>query len=132
VGTASRVWLSLAGFLLIAGVVYLITSHEYAGALLLLIGGVTFSYLSLVGRSVVRRAEKDTASSDADGEEEVHIPPTIWPFAFSVAGLIIAVGLIVSPWILAIGVLAFATSAAGWLRDIDRGHRRPDRSEKGP
>lgn len=129
--TATRVWLSLAGFLLIAGAVYLITSHEYAGALLLLIGGATFSYLSLVGRSVLRRAEKDTASSDAGGEEEVHVPPTIWPFAFSVAGVIIAVGFIVSPWILAIGVLAFAVSAAGWLRDIARGHRRPDRSEKG-
>jgi len=132
VSTATRVWLSLAGFLLIAGAVYLITSHEYAGAPLLLIGGATFSYLGIVGRSVLRRAEKDTANSDAGEEEEVHIPPTIWPFAFSVAGVIIAVGFIVSPWILAIGVLAFAVSAAGWLRDIARGHRRPDRSEKGP
>lgn len=130
--TATRVWLSLAGFLLIAGAVYLITSHEYAGALLLLIGGVTFSYLGIVGRSVVRRAEKGIASSDVEGVEEVHIPPTIWPFAFSVAGLIIAVGFIVSPWILAIGVLAFAVSAAGWLRDIARGHRRPERSEEAP
>ena len=130
--TASRVWLSLAGFLLIAGAVYLFTSHEYAGAPLLLIGGVTFSYLGLVGRSVVRRAERDTASSDVEGVEDVHIAPTIWPFAFSVAGVIIAVGFIVSRWILAAGVLAFAVSAAGWLRDIARGHRRPERSEKGP
>jgi hypothetical protein len=28
----------------------------------------------------------------------------------------------VNVWILALGVLAFAVSAAGWLRDVLRGH----------
>ena len=123
--TASRIWLSLAGFLVIAGAVYGITSHEYAGAPLLLVGGATFSYLGLVGRSVVRRSERDAAGSGPGGEGEVHVAPTIWPFAFSIAGLIIVLGLIVNPWILAIGVVAFAVSAAGWLREVLRGHADP-------
>jgi hypothetical protein len=126
--TASRIWLALAGFLLIAGAVYGITSKEYAGAPLLLVGGATFSYLGLVGRSVVRRSEKqDEGDADAD-EGEVHVASTIWPFVFSLAGVIIIVGFIVSAWILALGVLAFAVSAAGWLREVLRGHAHADGS----
>jgi hypothetical protein len=127
---ASRVWLSLAGFLLIAGAVYGFTSHEYAGAPLLLVGGATFTYLGLVGRSVVHRAEReDEAERERGAEErkgheeaEIQVSPTIWPLAFAVTGLIIALGFIVSPWILVIGLLAFAVSAAGWLREVARGH----------
>jgi hypothetical protein len=128
VSTASRVWLSLAGFLLIAGAVYGLTSHEYAGAPLLLVGGATFSYLALVGRSVVRRSQRDVEPVQGSEEGEPHVAPSIWPFAFSIAGVVIALGLIVSPWILLVGVLAFAVSAGGWLRDFARGHPRTDRS----
>jgi hypothetical protein len=126
--TASRIWLALAGFLLIAGAVYGITSKEYAGAPLLLVGGATFCYLGLVGRSVVRRSEKQDDGSGGTPESEVHVAATIWPFIFSLAGVIIVVGFIVSVWILAVGVLAFAVSAAGWLRDVLRGHAHADGS----
>ena len=95
---------------------------------MLLVGGATFCYLGLVGRSVVRRSERaDEGDAEAD-EAEVHVPATIWPFAFALAGVIIVVGFIVSVWILAIGVLAFAVSAAGWLRDVLRGHAHADGS----
>jgi hypothetical protein len=125
--TASRIWLALAGFLVIAGAVYGITSHEYAGAPLLLVGGATFCYLGLVGRSVVRRSAKEAEGPGQTDEGEVHVASTIWPFAFSIAGVIIALGLIVNVWILAIGVLVFAVSAAGWLREVLRGHAHADR-----
>jgi len=115
--TASRVWFSLAGFLLIAGAVYGVTSKEYAGAPLLLVAGATFCYLALVGRSEARKAQ-----AEPEHEEEATVAPTIWPLVFSVAGVTIAVGFIVNVWILAIGVAAFAVSAAGWLREIARGH----------
>jgi len=128
--TASRIWLALAGFLLIAGAVYGITSHEYAGAPLLLVGGATFCYLGLVGRSVVRRSEKEAEGPGPahTDEGEVHVASTIWPFAFSIAGVIIALGVIVNAWILVLGVLAFAVSAAGWLREVLRGHAHADGS----
>jgi hypothetical protein len=108
--------------------VYGITSKEYAGAPLLLVGGATFCYLGLVGRSVIRRSEKQDEDPGGADEGEVHVAATIWPFAFSLAGVIIVVGFIVSTWILALGVLAFAVSAAGWLRDVLRGHAHADGS----
>jgi hypothetical protein len=120
--TASRIWLSLAGFLLIVGAVYGLTSREFAGAPLLLVGGATFCYLGLVGRAVVRRSERQGEESAPEGKSEVHVASTIWPFAFSVAGAIIVLGFIVSPWILAVGAIAFVISAMGWLRDVVRGH----------
>jgi hypothetical protein len=124
--TASRIWFALAGFLLIAGAVYGVTSHEYAGAPLLLVGGLTFSYLGLVGRSVVRRSQ--TRSEGPVGAEgEVHVAPTIWPLVFSIAGVIIVLGVIVNEWIVAIGLLVFAVSAAGWLREVLRGHAHAQR-----
>ena len=49
---------------------------------------------------------------------EVHVGPTIWPFGFAIAAVIIALGLIVTPWLLILGAIAFALAAAGWLRDV--------------
>jgi hypothetical protein len=111
---------------LIAGAVYGITSHEYAGAPLLLVGGLTFCYLGLVGRSVVRRSQKRSEGS-VGAEGEVHVAPTIWPLVFSIAGVIIVLGVIVNEWIVAIGLLVFAVSAAGWLREVLRGHAHAER-----
>jgi threonine/homoserine/homoserine lactone efflux protein len=131
-GTVSRIWLALAGFLAVAGVVYGLTSHEVAGAPLLLVGGATLAYLGLVLGSEARRAARpggSEASSEAEAGagpgaplEVPHVGPTIWPFGFSIAAVLLAVGFIVSRWILIVGVLAFAVSAAGWLRDVAHGH----------
>src|SRR5947209_837502 len=107
-GTVSKIWLALAGFLAVAGVVYGLTSHEVAGAPLLLVGGGTFAYLGLVLGTQARRAERpggSEASSEADGAgpgaplEVPHVGPTIWPLGFSIAAVLLAVGFIVSRWI---------------------------------
>ena len=116
--TLSRICLALAGFLAVAGGVYGVTSHEPAGTTLLLVAAVTFCFLGIVTRMAARGSE----GSEHAGEEEVHIGPTIWPFGFAIAGVILAIGFIVSPWILALGAVAFAVSAAGWLRDVTRSH----------
>ncbi len=121
VSTAARIWLGLAIFLVIAGAVYGITSHELAGAPLLLVAAVTFCYLGLVALSAVRRAAR-SQPEEAGGEEaeEPHVPPTIWPFMFSIAAVTIGVGAVVSRWLLGAGVVLFALSALGWLRDVRR------------
>ena len=116
--TVSRICLSLALFLAVAGAVYGITSHEPAGTTELLVAAATFCFLGLVTRMTARRA----AASDTAEEEELHVAPTIWPFGFAIAAVILALGLIVSPWILIPGGLVFAVSAAGWLRDVARSH----------
>jgi hypothetical protein len=113
--TVSRICLSLAGFLAIAGSVYGLTSHERAGTTLLLAAAATFCFLGLVSRMVAR----DEAGSETE-EMEVHVAPTIWPFGFAVAAVIIAFGLVITPWILIVGAIAFVLSAVGWIRDVAR------------
>ncbi len=117
--TLSRICLALAGFLAVAGGVYGVTSHEPAGTTLLLVAALTFCFLGIVTRMVANASE---GSEGAVEEEEVHVGPTIWPFGFAIAGVILAIGFIVSPWILVLGAIAFAVSAAGWLRDVTRSH----------
>jgi uncharacterized membrane protein len=118
--TVSRISFGLAIFLGVTGLIYLFTAHEYSGATDLLVASVTFAFLGIVLRIAEQRAP-----AEADGEEELHIGPTIWPFTFAVSGVVVVVGLIVSPWILAIGGAACVVCAAGWIRDVARSHAAP-------
>lgn len=111
----ARICFSLGVFLAVAGTVYGLTSHEPAGMTLLLVSATTFCFLGAVARMSARRATGRELE-----EVEVHVDPTIWPFGFAIAAVIIALGLIVSPWLLIVGAIAFALSAAGWLRDVTR------------
>jgi hypothetical protein len=112
----ARICVWLGGFLLVAGVVYAITAHEPTGTVNLLVTGATFFFLAVVLRRVARGTDEDVA------EPLVHVGPTIWPFGFAISGVLLAFGLIVSPWILIAGGLVFAASAAGWLREVARSH----------
>jgi len=113
----SRICFGLAGFLLVAGTVYGLTSHEAGGTTLLLVLAATLCFVGVVCRRVARKE----AGEEPGGEPEVHVGPTIWPFGFAIAALIIALGLVVSSWLLIAGALVFVLSAAGWLRDVARG-----------
>jgi hypothetical protein len=123
-GMASRIMLTLAGFLLVAGTVYGLTSHEVTGTPLLLAASVTFCYLGLVARSQARRSAEDGEGHPAEeGEEgEAVVAPTIWPFGFAIAAATMMLGLFLSRWILIAAAIVFAFSVAGWLRDVARGH----------
>jgi hypothetical protein len=116
--TLSRICLGLALFLVVTGGVYGLTSHEHAGTTELLVSAVTFCFLGIILRVVASRE----ASGEPEEEAEIEVAPTIWPFAFAIAGVILAVGLIVSQWIVILGGLVAALSAAGWLRDVARSH----------
>ncbi len=116
--TFSRICMWLGGFLLVAGGVYGLTSHEPAGTTLLLVASVTFWFLALVARHVARQ---EAAHPDQE-EPELHIAPTIWPFGFAIAAVLIGLGFVVSKWILIPGAIAFVACAAGWLRDVTRSH----------
>ncbi len=122
--TISRICLSLTVFLALAGAVYGLTSHEPAGTTLLLVAAATFCFVGLVARMQARRA----AGPEPGEEVEMHIAPTIWPFGFAVAAVVIALGLVVSAWLLLLGAIAFAVSAAGWLRDVARSRAHAERA----
>jgi Cytochrome c oxidase subunit IV len=128
--TVARVWFGLAAFLVVTGAIYGITSHELAGAPLLLVGSVTFFYLGIVARGRVRDASRpggDGHAPDEASEAEAHVAPTIWPFGFSIAAVMLALGLVVSRWLLAAGGVLFLLAAVGWFRDVARQHQHADR-----
>jgi len=114
--TFARICFSLAVFLGVAGTVYGLTSQELAGTTLFLVAATTFGFLGIVSRAIAAQATEPESAE----VEEVHVSPTIWPFGFAIAAVIIALGLIVTKWLLIAGAIAFALSAAGWLRDVAR------------
>jgi hypothetical protein len=73
---------------------------------------------------------RDASRSEGDGhapgeasEAEAHVAPTIWPFGFSIAAVLLALGLVVSRWLLAVGGVLFLLAAVGWFRDVARQHQ---------
>ena len=116
--TLSRICLGLAAFLAIAGGVYGFTAHEPTGTTEFLVSAVTFCFLGVI----LRLVGAHEAEGQPEEEAEIQVAPTIWPFGFAISGVILVVGLIVSQWIVIVGGLAAALSAAGWLRDVARSH----------
>ena len=115
----SRVTLGLAAFLVVAGVVYAVTSHEYVGGMLFFLAAGGFALIGLYVRRSVRRAER-TAERDLPSPEEPHIGPTIWPFVLALGGFGVVLGAAISPWILVVGAAVAAVAAVGWFVDVGR------------
>ncbi len=117
-----RLALGLALFLLVAGLVYVVTSHEYRGSVLLLVCAAAIAYVGLVVRGAVRRAgsPEHPPVQAIVPEEEAHVGPTIWPFVFSIAALLLVVGILAPHWILIPGGILFIGAGAGWFTDIKR------------
>src|SRR5438105_13597416 len=110
--TLSRVCLGLAVFLVVTGGVYGLTSHEHAGTTELLVSAVTFCFLGVL----LRLLGAHEAEGEPVEEAEIQVAPTIWPFAFAIAGVIRVVGLLVSQWMKLLSGVAEARSAAGGTR----------------
>jgi hypothetical protein len=119
----SRVAFSLGLFVLTAGAVYWFTAYERTGATMLLILSIGFGYLGLVTRGAARAGDAGTPSAPEESvhEEEV-VGPTIWPFGFSVASVLLVLGVVVNRWLLVPGGIGFAVCCLGWFRDIRRQH----------
>jgi hypothetical protein len=122
----ARVVFRLAAFLAAAGLVYVVTASEPAGGSLILVAAAAFIYVGLVLRVAVRDADRAprvaTASAERRTEEEAHVGPTIWPFAFSLAAIGFVLGTVVGPWLLFAGGAVFLASTVGWFVDVRRQH----------
>ena len=123
---AAQVVFRLAAFLVVAGLVYAVTSREPAGGALILVTAVCLTYVGLILRAAVRGAgpeaqEADAGPKDAAAETE-HVGPTIWPFAFSVAAIGLVLGIALTRWLLFVGAALFVMSALGWFVDVRRQH----------
>ena len=60
----------------------------------------------------------------SDPKPEVLAEPTWWPAALALGSTLLAWGLITSRVIVAIGVVVFAGSLAGWIGDIRHEQRK--------
>jgi hypothetical protein len=122
----ARVVFRLAAFLAAAGLVYAVTAHEPAGGSLILVAAVAFVYIGVILRAAVRDADRpmreETAGEERGAEEEGHVGPTIWPFAFSVAAIGFVLGTVVARWLLFAGAAVFLASTVGWFVDVRRQH----------
>ncbi|HEX2424779.1 MAG TPA: cytochrome c oxidase subunit 4 [Actinomycetota bacterium] len=117
---AMRIVLALAIFILVAGVVYLVSSSEARGSVMLIVLAISLTYLTLVFRGALRRASVAATPETMEEEEvaEAHIGPTIWPFVFSLAAVLLVFGLVGLHWIVIPGVILLIGAAAGWFLDI--------------
>ena len=117
----SRAALGLAVFLVVAGIVYGATGHEYTGALLLVVASACFAFIGLYVRRAVRGAAQAEGAGVAEAEvAEPHVGPTIWPFVLPLGALGLVLGAIVTPWLLVLGAVGLGVAAVGWFRDVSR------------
>jgi hypothetical protein len=129
---AIRLLFGLSAFLVLAAAVYLLMSYgganrDLAGPALMAVAAVAFGYVGAVLRAAARRADRAAAEQAAGAGPRaatlVHVPPTIWPFAFSIAALALVIGAVVATRILVpLGLALFAGSAVGWFADVRRAH----------
>jgi hypothetical protein len=128
----TRILFGLSGFLASAAAVYWVMSHQgagrdLAGPALMGVAAVGFGYTGLVLWAAARRADREAAAEHVtpgpEGATVVHVRPTIWPFAFSIAALALVVGAVVASKILVpLGLALFAGAAVGWFADVRRAH----------
>ena len=129
---ATRMLFGLSGLLALAAAVYWVMSYQGAsrdpaGPALMAIAGVAFGYTGLVLWAAARRADREAAAEHAapgpKGATLAHVPPTIWPFAFSIAALALIVGAVVATRILVpLGLALVVVAAVGWFADVRRAH----------
>ena len=128
----TRILFGLSGFLALAAAVYWVMSYQGAsrdpaGPALMGVAAVAFGYTGLVLWAAARRADREAAAEHATpgpkGATLAHVPPTIWPFAFSIAALALIVGAVVATRILVpLGLALFVVAAVGWFADVRRAH----------
>jgi hypothetical protein len=130
----TRILFGLGGFLLAAATIYWLMSYQGAGRdpagpALMGVAAIGFGYTGLVLWAAARQADREAAAErTAAGPEGAtvvhHVPPTIWPFAFSIAALALVVGAVVATRILVpLGLALFVAAAVGWFADVRRAHR---------
>ncbi len=120
----ARIFLGVAAFFVVIGVVYWFVSYENAGAVMLaasavmgLLAGGSIWFLS---RHAPIRAEDRADATIADGTGTVDVFPThsVWPFAVGLSAALMASGFAFGAWLVLIGVGALVISLAGYVREV--------------
>ena len=122
----ARIGFSMGLFFLAAGIVYVITGHEYEGFPLLLMTSGGIVLLGFSALRAIRRARRAAERGEEPPEPvEPHVVPTIWPFLLAVSAVVVAVGFLTTRVVLAVGVGFLVVAGAGWFQDVRRQWRHP-------
>jgi Cytochrome c oxidase subunit IV len=126
----SRIFTGLGAFLIVMGIVYALVTKEYEGGteMLTVAGGALLIGVYLT--RAVQRARAAVAAQAAGaapaGDDEPHVPPTIWPLVFALSTIGIVLGSVGPRWVLAAGAVVLVVSLVGWSLDVRRQWRHHD------
>ncbi len=139
-GLPEEVWffLRIAAYAFFIGTVYWILTYEAAGTMLLygfgLAAGFSMLVLGLAARHI-RGPDQDAPEGDdvagrgaaaleangPFGDEGGRIPsPSIAPFAVGFGAAVLALGLVLGPWLIGLGLLVAILGAIQWLAAAQR------------
>ncbi|HWC67740.1 MAG TPA: cytochrome c oxidase subunit 4 [Acidimicrobiales bacterium] len=116
----------LTVFLVLAGVVYYVWSDEWAGTVLLVLGGglsgITGGYFAFQVR--LERADVADAGErrpePKDEPEPIHA--SIWPLEMGGGLTLTCLGLVLGRFIVLLGLVLVVHSTIGWIRQSRTGH----------
>jgi hypothetical protein len=111
----ARMYLAIAGFLVVAFAIYLLASYEWAGVVLLLVGAVMGVFMGgYLERQARVRTDAAAIEGAASGEYLPHA--SIWPFGLGAGALLMANGLALGLWAVLPGAALMAGSLWGFAR----------------
>jgi hypothetical protein len=127
--TEARIFMGIAGFLVLAGAVYWLTSREDAGTTMLLLSAgmaaLVGGYLAAQSRTRTDPAEGEDRDQDGTVEPaaggQAYLPhASVWPFAVGMGLVVMANGLVLGMWALVPGALLTGSSLWGYARQSRR------------
>ena len=126
----SRIFTGLGAFLIVMGIVYALVTKEYEGGTEMLTvagGGLLIGvYLTRAVQRARATVAAEAAGAAPAGDDEPHVPPTIWPLVFALSTIGIVLGSVGPRWVLAAGAVVLVVSLVGWSLDVRRQWRHHD------
>lgn len=125
----ARIFLGIATFLVLAAILYGVTSSERAGTTMLLLAGgmalIVGAYLSVQARTMTDASEPDRAGGGGAAEPaaqgEAYLPhASIWPFGMGMGLVVMTNGLALGLWAVIPGALLAASCLWGFARQSRR------------
>ena len=114
-------------FYFVVSTVYWFLTYEPVGTTALgLTGGLSFLigfYVMFTGKRVGPRPEDrmDADITEADVDYGFFPPHSWWPLPMAASAAVVAVGLVIQPWLLALGAVALVMSIIGFVFEYYRG-----------
>jgi hypothetical protein len=133
----ARVYVGLAAFFIVIGVVYWFTSYEDAGSVMLaasaLMGLVAGGSIWFLSRYAPARPEDDANATMADGAGGIGVFPTqsIWPFAVGLSAALFASGFAFGIWLVMAGGAGFVLALLGYIAEARRETLPSERTPEG-